>query len=103
PRRLVVGKVETAAGRFETRSFTVNVRKPAIAGGGGAVALKQGEDAPVPDWDDHLTLEFDGKAPGVASVEVRPAADAVTVFLAGDSTVTDQPREPYAGWGQMLP
>jgi lysophospholipase L1-like esterase len=27
----------------------------------------------------------------------------LTVFLAGDSTVTDQSHEPYAGWGQMLP
>jgi lysophospholipase L1-like esterase len=27
----------------------------------------------------------------------------VTVFLCGDSTVTDQPREPYGTWGQMLP
>jgi lysophospholipase L1-like esterase len=26
-----------------------------------------------------------------------------TVFLAGDSTVTDQPYEPTASWGQMLP
>jgi lysophospholipase L1-like esterase len=26
-----------------------------------------------------------------------------TVFLFGDSTVTDQPSEPYTSWGQMLP
>ena len=26
-----------------------------------------------------------------------------TVFIAGDSTVTDQPREPTTSWGQMLP
>lgn len=28
-----------------------------------------------------------------------------TVFLAGDSTVTDQPKDkyPYSGWGQLLP
>jgi len=26
-----------------------------------------------------------------------------TVFLLGDSTVTDQPAEPAASWGQMLP
>jgi lysophospholipase L1-like esterase len=26
-----------------------------------------------------------------------------TIFIAGDSTVTDQPNEPYASWGQMLP
>ncbi len=25
-----------------------------------------------------------------------------TIFLLGDSTVTDQPGEPYASWGQML-
>jgi lysophospholipase L1-like esterase len=25
------------------------------------------------------------------------------VFIAGDSTVTDQMNEPWAGWGQMLP
>ena len=58
---------------------------------------------PVPDWDDHLTLEFNGKRPGVASVEIRPATEAVTVFVTANSTVTDQAREPYAGWGQMLP
>ncbi|HET6386089.1 MAG TPA: polysaccharide lyase family protein [Armatimonadota bacterium] len=28
---------------------------------------------------------------------------AVTVFIAGDSTVCDQPIEPWAAWGQMLP
>ncbi len=27
----------------------------------------------------------------------------MTVYLAGDSTVTDQPREPWNSWGQMLP
>ena len=26
-----------------------------------------------------------------------------TLFLLGDSTVCDQPREPYNSWGQMLP
>jgi lysophospholipase L1-like esterase len=35
-------------------------------------------------------------------VEVAPA-DVPTVYLLGDSTVCDQPREPYASWGQMLP
>ena len=27
----------------------------------------------------------------------------ITIYLAGDSTVTDQPREPWNSWGQMLP
>ena len=57
----------------------------------------------VPDWDDMLSLEFNGKHPGVASMEIRPTNVALTLFIAGDSTVTDQAREPYTGWGQMLP
>ena len=33
----------------------------------------------------------------------RLSIAVLTVFLAGDSTVTDQRAEPWAGWGQMLP
>ncbi|MDP9171234.1 MAG: rhamnogalacturonan acetylesterase [Acidobacteriota bacterium] len=29
--------------------------------------------------------------------------DLPTIFISGDSTVTDQPREPATSWGQMLP
>ena len=103
-RRLMIEKVETEPGKFETRTFTVNVRKPAISTG-GTTSLNGREKGPppVPDWDDHLTFEFNGKHPGVASIEIKPAKDAITVFIAGDSTVTDQAHEPYAGWGQMLP
>jgi hypothetical protein len=99
-RRLMVERVETAPGKFETRTCTVNVRKPAISTGGTTrLSAREKGPPPVPDWDEYLTLEFNGKRPGVASLEVRPARGAVTVFLAGDSTVTDQPNEPYAGWG----
>jgi lysophospholipase L1-like esterase len=103
-RRLMIQNVTTAPGAFETRTFTVNVRKPAIATGGTTMLNgREKGPPPTPDWDEHLTFEFNGKRPGVASVEIVPAKDAVTVFLAGDSTVTDQRSEPYAGWGQMLP
>lgn len=103
-RRLMLHKVETAPGQFKTRTFTVNVRKPPIRTG-GTTSLNDREKGPppVPDWDEHLTFEFNGKHPGVASIEIKPAKDAITVFIAGDSTVTDQVKEPYAGWGQMLP
>ncbi len=103
-RRLMIQNVETAPGKFETRTFTVNMRKPAISTG-GTTTLNDREKGPppVPDWDDHLTFELNGKQPGVASMEIKPAKGAITVFLAGDSTVTDQRNEPYAGWGQMLP
>ena len=54
-------------------------------------------------WDAALTLEFADSRPAVAAVEIAPAPDTTTVFLAGDSTVTDQTSEPYSSWGQMLP
>jgi lysophospholipase L1-like esterase len=103
-RRLMIEKVETRAGQFETRSFTVNIRKPAIRNG-GTTSLNPRELGPpcVHSWDEHLSFEFNGKHPGVAQMEIKPATNATTVFLAGDSTVTDQQHEPWAGWGQMLP
>ena len=103
-RRLMLEKVETMPGKFETRTFTVNVRKPAISTG-GATSLNNREKGPptAPDWDEHLTFEFDGSPSGIVSLEIKPAPDAITVFIAGDSTVTDQSHEPYCGWGQMLP
>lgn len=99
-RRLVAEAVKTAAGKFETRTFTVNVRTPALAGG-GAVKLK-GRESDMMRWDKRLSLEFVGPRPRVAAVKIERNDKAVTVFLAGDSTVTDSPREPYNSWGQML-
>jgi lysophospholipase L1-like esterase len=103
-RRLMLEKVETAPGKFETRTFTVNVRTPEIKGG-GRVSINQREKGPplVGHWDDKLSIEFNGRRPCVCGVNITPAPDVPTVYLAGDSTVTDQPGEPYAGWGQMLP
>ncbi len=103
-RRLMIEKVETAPGKSETRTFTVNVRKPPISTG-GVTSLNQRETGPppVPDWDEHLTFEFNGKRPGVAAIEIKPVQDAVTVFVAGDSTVVDQRNEPWGSWAQMLP
>lgn len=42
------------------------------------------------------------EGPHVRAIRIE-SADVPTVFLAGDSTVTDQPHEPAASWGQMLP
>lgn len=100
-RRLMLEKIETKPGEFVNRTFSVNVRRPVISGD-REVSLKETEK-PVPNWDDRLSFEFNGKQPGVAFLQIKPAKDVITVFLAGDSTVTDQNREPYAGWGQMLP
>jgi lysophospholipase L1-like esterase len=101
-RRLMLEAVRVPAGKVERRTFVVNVHTPAISGG-ERVKLKPREKDYL-HWDDKLTLEFSGPRPAVRSVEVEPApAGTITVFLAGDSTVTDQPKEPYNSWGQMLP
>lgn len=100
-RRLMLEPVATKPGEVVTATFLVHLRTPQIPGG-GMVRLKPREIGAL-HWDKRLTLEFNGKRPCVAAVEITPVADAITVFLAGDSTVTDQQIEPWAAWGQMLP
>jgi lysophospholipase L1-like esterase len=101
-RRLRLQQIHTEAGQFQTRSFMVNVRQAAISTG-GQVRLKDREKAGEAwAWDDKLTLEFIGANPSVSTVEIEKA-DVPTVFLIGDSTVCDQPTEPFNSWGQMLP
>lgn len=106
-RRLYLQDVTTAAGEFVTRSFIVNIRTANLtapeknAPGGVNVLLKSREKDTL-HWDNKLTLEFNGTAPQVRSVKIEKI-DAPTIYLVGDSTVTDQPYEPAASWGQMLP
>lgn len=100
-RRLMLEKVKTAKGKFRTETFIVNVRNPQFPG--GVVKLKDREKTMEWwAWDDKLTLEFNGKRPAVNSIEIEKFETIQTIFLLGDSTVCDQPREPYASWGQML-
>ncbi len=102
-RRLMVERVTTEKGKYETRTFAVNVRRPNLPGG-GEVKLKDRERKDEWwAWDDKLTLEFTGPRPVVRSVKIVRADKLPTVYLLGDSTVCDQPLEPYASWGQMLP
>ena len=101
-RRLMLEKVETEFGKFETRTFTVNLRTPQIAGGGEVKLKDREKTTEALAWDEKLTLEFSGESPTVSSIEITPA-DVPTIFLLGDSTVCDQPEEPYGSWGQMLP
>jgi lysophospholipase L1-like esterase len=107
-RRLMLENVATRPGEAAARSFTVNVRTPRIAQApgiaAGEVKLKPGRETvdEARAWDERLTLEFNGAHPAVRTVEIKPSA-APTLFLLGDSTVCDQPQEPYNSWGQMLP
>ncbi|HEY7116653.1 MAG TPA: rhamnogalacturonan acetylesterase [Tepidisphaeraceae bacterium] len=101
-RRLMLESVRVSPGQVVQRSFVVNVRRPDLPDG-GRVRLKARERDYL-HWDDKLTLEFSGPHPAVRTVEVSPAPpETITVYLAGDSTVTDQSSEPYNSWGQMLP
>ena len=106
-RRLMLEAVRTLRDETVTRSFVVNVRTaslgelPLNAPGGPSVRLKPGEIGSA-TWDDKLTLEFLGAARHVSRVAIEPA-DVPTLYLTGDSTVTDQRAEPGASWGQMLP
>jgi lysophospholipase L1-like esterase len=106
-RRLMLEGIHTAAGKSETRTFTVNVRTPKISNG-NEVNLDSREmnlsthEAISRDWDDKLTLQFSDSHPAVSAIEIRKVDDAVTVFITGDSTVTDQPGGPISTWGQNV-
>ncbi len=99
-RRLMLENIVTSQGQQVTKKFTVNVHRPDIAGG-GHVKLKDREKDYL-HWDDKLTLEFNGSRPCVSHLEITPAPDSPTIFLLGDSTVTDQSYEPWNSWGQMF-
>jgi lysophospholipase L1-like esterase len=100
-RRLMLEKVHTAAGKIETKVFTTNVRYSTI-NNNEQVKLKSREQG-HPDWDKRLTIEFNNSRPCICALEITRVEDAITVYLAGNSTVTDQQQEPWAAWGQMLP
>lgn len=101
-RRLMLENIETNKGKFKTETFVVNVRRPEISTG-GTVKLKDREKLlEAWAWDEKLTLEFNGKKPNVNAIEIEKIDSIPTIYLLGDSTVCDQPGEPYSSWGQML-
>jgi lysophospholipase L1-like esterase len=100
-RRLMLENVKTAKGRFQTSTFMVNVRVPRI-NDTASIRLKPREFDYL-NWDNKLTLEFNNTKPCINAVEIRKTDSAVVVYLAGNSTVTDQAKEPWAAWGQMIP
>ncbi|MFJ1809327.1 MULTISPECIES: rhamnogalacturonan acetylesterase [unclassified Streptomyces] len=89
-RRALLPETAAASGERVVRSFTVDVRTP------------EGEPTGVAGTAG-LDLVVGGSAPALADIRVTPARHARQVFLVGDSTVCDQPGDPYTGWGQQLP
>ena len=100
-RRLMVEKAETAAGMLTRVSFVVNVRRPEISGGARVKFKPRETTSEAWAWDDKLTLEFSNKEPKLCALSITKV-DVPTVYIAGDSTSTDQALEPYNSWGQML-
>ncbi|WP_328433781.1 rhamnogalacturonan acetylesterase [Streptomyces sp. NBC_00425] len=89
-RRAMLPEIAVPAGERVVRSFTVDVRTP------------EGEPT-GPAGTAGLDLVLGGSAPALADIRVTPARPVRQIFLVGDSTVCDQPAEPYTGWGQQLP
>jgi len=110
-RRLMVENSQTKKGKFETYSFIVSKRSVSIKETGALVGAKnvpekvtlKPREFDYLNWDDLLTLEFNGSAPAVKRICIEVDTTATTVFLCGNSTVVDQELEPWASWGQMIP
>ncbi|MFC9162716.1 rhamnogalacturonan acetylesterase [Streptomyces fungicidicus] len=89
-RRALLPETAAPAGGRIVRGFTVNVRTPE-----GEPLGAQGTPG--------LDLTLGGTAPALAGIRVTPARHTRQILLVGDSTVCDQPGDPYSGWGQRLP
>ncbi len=77
---IVCSELRTSAGLFAREMFSVHVR------------------------EGRFKLRFSGAAPRINALELTASPQQLALFLAGDSTVTDQDETgyPYAGWGQLL-
>lgn len=98
-RRLMINQLKVPQGESITKTFIVNVRTPRI-NANSQIKLNQREINHL-NWDDKLTLEFSGSS-AVKSIAITPIDNITTIFLAGDSTVTDQDLSPWASWGQFI-
>ena len=94
-RRLAIDRTEVKAG--ETKAVTFTARVP------GPYTTRRGDEKN----NRHLKLEMFSNAPQadmpVFEPLVVPNPKAHTIYLCGDSTVTDQRFEPWGSWGQILP
>jgi len=105
-RRLMLENIRTENGATVKQNFTVHIRDSLIRNPAdyvvGKVRLKSREVSYF-HWDNRLTIEFNDSLPKVCALEIKPNKTATTIFLAGNSTVVDQDKEPWAAWGQMFP
>ena len=107
-RRLMAENVKTRKGKTQTVSFVVNKRSKYYTYTDkngmqqqGVVRIKEREKD-FNTWNDSLDLLITGASPAVSRIVIEPAPSVHTLYLCGNSTVTDQPSDPYASWGQMI-
>ncbi len=107
-RRLMLEKIAVKANVGVLKRFDVNVRVAEFKnpdGSVGRVHLKPREFGNL-NWDNKLTLEFNGTNPSFRAITISPIVEPrvdTVVYLAGDSTMVDQDSTPWASWGQQLP
>jgi len=99
-RRLFIENLATKKGQLQTVEFVVNKHSPVIRDGQN-VLLKERERTTF-NWDNQLTLEFNGDKPAIGKIHIERDTLCPTLYLCGNSTVTDQASEPWASWGQMI-
>ncbi|MFV0289556.1 MAG: rhamnogalacturonan acetylesterase [Mangrovibacterium sp.] len=100
-RRLFVHNLQLEAGEQRQLTFIVDVFSTHIEGDERGVGLKEREKTTL-NWDNSLSLEFNGECVALAALEIEKV-NVPVIYIAGDSTVTDQNSEPWASWGQMFP
>ena len=100
-RRLMLEAIQPRKGESITKIILVDVRTPRI--NATEEIHRKLREMVYLNWDDKLTLEFNGEHPCVSAIKIEEANDFPVIFLAGNSTVVDQEYEPWASWGQMLP
>ena len=94
-RRLAIDRTDVKAGETKAVTFTARVPGPYTTRRGDANSNRR------------LIVEMFSNAPQadmpVFEPLVVPNPKARTIYLCGDSTVTDQRNEPWGSWGQILP
>ena len=98
-RRLLLNQLVVPQGKTQSHSVVIDVRSPVI-NATQQIALNDREKADL-NWDNKLTLEFAPQS-AIKRIQVSTIDSIPTLYLAGDSTVTDQDVEPWASWGQLI-
>lgn len=105
-RRLMLENIRTKRRQIVTEICTVHVKDSLIRNKQGTVITNvrlKPREVTYLHWDNLLTIEFNDSLPKICAMEIMPNTKTTTIFLAGNSTVVDQDREPWAAWGQMFP